>query len=319
MARLFKPEVFQGSLRKKHYFEGWYFKHVSKDNSQVFSFIPGISLSKEDPHAFIQVINGTTGDTHYLTYPKKEFKWKKRRFFVNVGGSIFTDKYIDLNIDQNNLTIQGRLIYSDTTQYPKTLLSPGIMGWYSYVPFMECYHGVVSANHTVDGVIQINSEQFKFAEGKGYIEKDWGTSFPECWIWLQSNSFSYNNSSLFISIAKIPWMKKYFIGFIAFICIDGKYYKFATYNGSKMGKVERDGSNLAIELYNKKYKLIAKASTNNSGELKAPKKGSMSRRIKESIDSDVQVQLISKSGKVIFEDESMRAGLEVIEELFNYL
>ncbi len=27
--RLFHPEVFQGSLSQKRYFEGWYFKHVS--------------------------------------------------------------------------------------------------------------------------------------------------------------------------------------------------------------------------------------------------------------------------------------------------
>ena len=42
--RLYNPEVFQGNLRKKHYFEGWYYKHVSQGLSCTFSFIPGISV-----------------------------------------------------------------------------------------------------------------------------------------------------------------------------------------------------------------------------------------------------------------------------------
>jgi len=66
---VFKPEVFQGKLTNKRYFEGWYFKHVSKKLDFVYSFIPGVSLNPENPHAFIQVINGITGYTQYIEYP----------------------------------------------------------------------------------------------------------------------------------------------------------------------------------------------------------------------------------------------------------
>lgn len=319
MGRIYKPEFFQGSLRKKHYFEGWYYKHVSADGNTVYSFIPGISLSEEDSHSFIQVINGISGETNYLTFPKEDFKAKKNMLHVNIDGSEFTDHYIDLNIDHENLSIKGRLNYSKTTPYPKSIFSPGIMGWYSFMPFMECYHGVVSANHSVEGILQINSEQLIFTKAKGYIEKDWGTSFPECWIWLQSNSFSHENASAFISVAKIPWLGKFFMGFIAFMCIDGKYYKFSTYNKSVLKKVERNGSSIDFELFNKKYKMLAKVTSNNSGELIAPNKGSMTRRIKESIDSDMEVQLFDSKNKLLFEDKSKRAGLEVIEEIFKYL
>lgn len=55
--RKYKPEVFQGNLKKKNYFEGWYFKNVTQDLSCTLSIIPGISLVENDPHAFIQ-ING---------------------------------------------------------------------------------------------------------------------------------------------------------------------------------------------------------------------------------------------------------------------
>jgi hypothetical protein len=50
--KIFHPEIFQGSLNGKNYFEGWYFKHVSENADDAFAVIPGISLS-DDTHAFI--------------------------------------------------------------------------------------------------------------------------------------------------------------------------------------------------------------------------------------------------------------------------
>jgi len=305
-------------LRKRNYFEGWYFKHVSKDGKQVYAFIPGISLSKNDPHAFIQIINGISGETHYLAYPKESFSWEKGKLEVRIGESIFTENYIELNIQDSAISVQGKLEYSGLSKFPGTFFSPGIMGWYSWVPFMECYHGVVSAHHIISGTLNINSLPVDFNDGVGYIEKDWGTSFPECWIWLQSNSFSKKGVSVFVSVAKIPWLRNFFIGFIAFLFIDGKYYKFATYNHSKLVKVNKSGSILNMELKNKHYRLLVKVTTKNDGELLAPVRGNMNRRIKESIDSEVLVRLTKTDGEIIFEDNSKRAGLEIIEGIFDY-
>lgn len=50
--------LFQGHLKKKHYFEGWYFKQVTGDLLYTVAIIPGISIVKNDPHAFIQVMDG---------------------------------------------------------------------------------------------------------------------------------------------------------------------------------------------------------------------------------------------------------------------
>ncbi|QII81181.1 hypothetical protein G7057_00970 [Jeotgalibaca arthritidis] len=43
--------------------------------------------------------------------------------------------------------------------------------------------------------------------GKGYIEKDWGRSFPKNYIWIQSNHFNDNQRSLFFSYAHIPYRR----------------------------------------------------------------------------------------------------------------
>ena len=187
--QLYNPEFFQGNLKMKNYFEGWYFKHVSRELNHVWSFIPGISLNSKDAHAFIQVINGNTSATNYISYPLSDFIWDKNSFFIKIGDSVFSENYIDLNLISENIRIKGRLDYFNIVKYPKSLFSPGIMGWYSFVPFMECKHGICSVLHDLSGELEINDVLVNFREGKGYIEKDWGTSFPEAWLWIQANNF----------------------------------------------------------------------------------------------------------------------------------
>jgi hypothetical protein len=50
--------------------------------------------------------------------------------------------------------------------------------------------------------------------------------------------------------------------------------------------------------------------------LLAPKSGKMSRRIKESVDSELEVVLSGSDGIEIYRDKASHAGLEVIEGIF---
>lgn len=317
--RIYRPEVFQGSLKNKRYFEGWYFKHVSSDLKHVWSFIPGISINEEDPHSFIQIINGITGKSEYISYPIEYFSWDKRKVYIRIGDSVFTDKYIDLKIKTGTLNIEGHIDFSNNVRYPKTLLSPGIMGWYSFAPFMECKHGIISVNHSLTGSINAAGTVINFTEGKGYIEKDWGTSFPEAWIWMQSNNFSNHNTSFTFSVAKIPWIGRFFIGFISFLYYNKEFIVFSTYNKSSLTNLVHDENSVSMTLKNKKYILKIRAVKKTFGELKAPVSGSMSRRIKESVDSDLTLTLYDLDNKILYTDAGKRAGLEVIDKIFEYL
>lgn len=317
--KLYKPEVFQGNLKAKGYFEGWYFKQVTGNGKDVYSFIPGISLNPEDPHAFIQVINGITGETHYITYDIGQFSWKKDRFEVMVGSSVFSREGIHLDINDEGFKVFGKIDFSENVFYPASLLSPGVMGWYSFVPFMECKHGVVSVNHNLSGSLSINEKVVDFAGGKGYIEKDWGKSFPKAWLWLQCNTFVNSNASLMISIADIPWLGSYFLGLIAFIYVDDRFYLFNTYSKSTIEILDKQDDIIHIGLGSKAHKLLVDVKRNKSGELKAPKLGSMSRRIKESVDSEVSVSLMDKQNNILFSDEGHHAGLEEMDAIFRYL
>ena len=94
---------------------------------------------------------------------------------------------------------------------------------------------------------------------------------------------------------------------------------FSTYNKSKITSIAHQGQEVFIELNNKSYQLKARILSNSTGELKAPDTGNMSRRIKESNDSEVEVTLTSNNGSVIFQETGKRAGLEIIEKIFDYL
>jgi tocopherol cyclase len=303
----------------KNYFEGWYFKNVSLDLSHAYSFIPGISLTDKDSHSFIQILNGITGESHYIRYETNEFTWDKQKLYLRVGNSIFTEDYISLNIEKDNFKVSGRLDYNNIVKYPISIFSPGIMGWYSFVPFMECKHGIVSVNHDVTGSLTINGNLIDFNGGKGYIEKDWGTSFPEAWLWIQANNFTEHNTSFFFSVAKIPWRGKFFIGFIAFLYFNKQYFLFSTYNNSVLADLNHLDESISLTLKNRSSVLQVSVLKNKFGELKAPTSGDMSRKIKESIDSIVTIKLSDKDMHPLYNDSSKRSGDEVIEKIFDLI
>ncbi|MGA1821969.1 MAG: tocopherol cyclase family protein [Thermoplasmatota archaeon] len=308
------PPVFQGKLDGRSYFEGWYFKQVSRDQRSVISVIPGISLSKNS-HSFIQTINGITGETSYHEFPIDDFRYDRDRFEISIGPNEFSENGFKLDLDRKGDAVKGRIELIGTTPYPGSILSPGIMGWYSYVPFMECYHGVVSMHHRLKGKINVNGKEIDFTDGNGYIEKDWGRSFPESWIWLQSNNFDDQGTSFMLSVAKIPWMGRYFIGFLSFLRIGDEVHRFATYTGAKIKHISFDNDLLKIGISDRKHHINVKAKQLGKGSLKAPMMGEMDRYIKESVDSVVDLEMTDRNGNRLFIGKGTRAGLEVVGEV----
>ncbi|MFA6702917.1 MAG: hypothetical protein WCS06_09695 [Dysgonamonadaceae bacterium] len=150
---------------------------VANDGSSILSLIPGISLSKDgkEQHAFIQIINGITAKTNYYSFPIEEFSFSKKEFAIKIADNYFSKDSIIINIKDDNSIVSGKIKMFNQVKYKSDrLINTGIMGWYRFVPFMECYHGVVSLTHSLKGKLIINNEVHDFKNGRGYIEKDWG-------------------------------------------------------------------------------------------------------------------------------------------------
>jgi hypothetical protein len=304
-------------MKKKRYFEGWYFKQVSADGNHILSVIPGISLSAHN-HSFIQVIDGISGLTEYISFPVDAFQASDKTLAIRIGDNQFTDKGIDLNLKGERFRLIGSVSFNNSITWKGNLIAPGIMGWYSWMPFMECYHDVVSLDHDLEGSLQVNEKTMKFTGGRGYIEKDWGSSFPECWIWAQANCFEFPGTSFMVSVAKIPWMGRFFMGHLCFLLHNGKLYKFMTWNGTRVNELSHDEHQVIVSISGQKHTLEINIERTIAGEIKAPVSGSMERYIKESVNAIVSLQLTSDKGERIFTGSSPHAGLEVVGDIFRY-
>jgi tocopherol cyclase len=314
---IWNPDHFQGWGQKNRYFEGWYFKVISPDEEHAMAFIPGISMGENgEQHAFIQVMDGKACTAEYHRFDAADFRPSEHAFEVWVGNNFFSSNKIILDLPG----ISGEIQFKNTTPWPKMMGAPGIMGWYSFVPFMECNHGIVSLNHGLEGELRISaageidretqSHPVNFTGGKGYIEKDWGRSFPRAYVWMQSNHFDTSDrASLMASAAHIPWLGSHFIGFISGMWLEDRLFKFATYTGArKFLKIE--GENVELVFKNPKTELRILAKQAPGTALISPLSGEMKGKIQESLQATLQVELL-ENGQRIFEGTGRNAGLEV--------
>lgn len=311
--KIWNTALFQGANRKKRYFEGWYFKHVSPEG-RVYAVIPGVAISADgqNRHAFIQTIDGNTLETHYITFPFKDFSFGKDRFFVAIGDNRFSLDGIELNLEDAGFRCEAHCSYKAVRGLPFSLLNPNAMGWYSFVPRMECYHGLVSMDHSLRGRFEVNGESISLDGGRGYIEKDWGRSFPSSWVWMQTNSFDTPSDSFMLSIARIPWLGSYFVGFLGFASVSGEVYRFATYTGARITSLEITESTARVVISSGNLIIRIAGRKSRKGILQAPVNGAMERRINESIDAEIAIEIKDNGGNVVFDDVGGFGGLEIV-------
>lgn len=313
------PEMYHGFDKKAPFFEGWYYKLVSSDESHCYAIIPGVIFGDQG-HAFIQVLNGTTGDSSYHVFPLEKFWASERSFEIRIDQNEFSSKRIALQVEDQEGKIFGELEFNGNIPWPITWKSPGIMGWYAWVPKMECYHGVISFDHSIDGSLWFDGKEINFNEGRGYIEKDWGESFPEAWIWFQSNHFDTSRISLTASVAIIPWIRNAFKGFIIGFLHQGNLYRFATYTGANIERLDVTDNQIKWVVSDKNLRLKLIANQGKGGLLRGPTRMDMGIRVDETLDAWIDVELSDINGDVLYRGQGRNAGLEVngdLERLLN--
>ena len=313
------PEAFHGVGKTDGFFEGWYIKLVDADTLQRWAVIPGVFIglksgeSEPKTQSFVQVLDGQTGRSWFHEFPLSEFSADTKSFSVRVGDNHFDSHGVTLNLPQ----LKGTIEYSTPIDpWPVTLSSPGIMGWYGMVPFMECFHGVVSLGHNLSGSLEVEGVTKDFSDGRGYIEKDWGKAFPAGYVWMQSNHFAGHDDASFVgSVAIIPWLNSAFRGYILGLRHGGKLHKWATYNGAKENSLQIDDKHVRWDLTGPDGRLEIVAERKAGGLLHAPLRTAMYQRVEETMLSTIQLKHSSKSGEVLFQSEGSCAAMEVFGDL----
>jgi tocopherol cyclase len=307
------PERFHGDVLTPPFFEGWYIKLVTADLSEAYAFIPGISITKDGAgsHAFVQVLNGTSGAVQVVDYGVEDFYWDPRAFDVHIGGSHFSLEGINLDLTTDSGRISGNVRFGKMIPWPVMFQSPGVMGPFGWLPFMECNHGVLGLDHALEGALHFGDRVVDFTGGRGYIEKDWGSAFPKRWIWMQTNHFSQVGTSLVGSVAVVPMMGFAFNGLIVGLYHQGRLHAFTTYNGAKVIQQEMDDNGVELVFERGSERLWVRGTRKSGGVLKAPTLAGMDRRIVESLDGKILVKYW-QNNHLVLEDEGRRAGLEIV-------
>ena len=314
------PEAYHGEGVRRRFFEGWYVKLVSADRAQRWAVIPGIfrgldSAARDE--AFVQVLDGVSGRSWYHAYPPDEFVASGTAFDVRVGPNRFGADGIDLDLPQ----LRGRIAFDGPlVPWPVTLREPGIMGWYGLVPFMECFHGIVSFGHGLSGTLDVEGEPTPFDGGRGYIEKDWGKAFPRGYVWLASNHLDTAagedpSASLIASVAIIPWLGGSFRGSIVGFRHGGRLHKWTTYNRSRERELAIDDTHVRWELEGPDGVLRLEAERTRGGLLHAPLRDAMHQRVEETLDAQVHVRHTGPDGTILHESVARCAGLEVFGDV----
>lgn len=316
-----EPFAFQNA-RARGYFEGWYFKNVAA-TGEAWSFIPGVSRNADGTrHAFIQVIRGRDGETAYQRYPIEDFSAATDHFEVEVRLSHFGWRGIRVDLPDLFGGIHGVINYGPPTRPTSRAPRwgrPAIMGWYRLIPGMECYHEVGSVDHVLHGTLTVGGTEIEFDEGRGYLEKDWGRSMPSAWIWSQCNSFTTPGASFMISIARIPWIGRSFVGHLGFVrhpaLADGEVQLFGTWSGARVEEIEVAGETVRFVLSGREFSVEVVGTRSHTGSLAAPVAGAMDRRIAESLDATLEITIRDRSGAIVATEAGRPAGLELVGDL----
>lgn len=270
---------FHGDRKLPPYFEGWYLKHQGQDGA--IALIPAYHFSRNgQAGASLQVL--TNEHSFSVPYTRNQFYASRNRFLVRLGNNVFSERGCHIDCQTEGLSLHGTLHYG--------IFSPpatDIMGPFRRLPFMQCRHSIFSMTHPLRGTLVLNGKDYVFDGGVGYMEGDRGSSFPSRYLWTQCN---WDNNSLMLSVADIPFYGAHFTGCIGFLFLNGREIRLATYCGAKV----LYAGNEALLIQQGELLLLARPLKKDARPLRAPSAGEMCRTIHESISAPVQYKIIRR-------------------------
>ncbi len=294
--KIWQPALYHGLARTRPFFEGWYYKIVNRPANRILAIIPGIFLARTagESQAFIQVADREQKSVTFHSFHESKFGTSENPFRLFLNGNMFALTELCLNLEQGDSFLKGRLQFNNLRPWPVKLLSPGVMGPYAFAPFMQCYHAVLSFDHVINGSLNINGDIIDFSGGRGYIEKDWGNAFPKAYFWLQCNHFQKSTGSLFLSIARVPWVTGAFRGFLCGLQFGDEFYRFTTYNGSKIERFSIGEQKIEVILNNGLQRLELNIKRAESLSLYAPYGGRFIGGAMETLNASLTARLYKR-------------------------
>lgn len=280
--------IYFNGIKGKNYFEGWFFRI----SSELFNcaLIPSVSVCEGERKAYIQINCNRVSQSFEFDF--KDFSATDKE--VHIGNHRFSDQGLSFSSDRLSL---------DVSFGEFSGLKKDIMGCFKFGT--PCKHKIISMKHEVKGTVRFENEKISLKSAVGYIEKDWGKSFPKSYCWLQCNEFAEKDAAFFLSIADI---RLPILGLICVLLVDEKEYRFATYNFARIEKLQKG----EIVLKRSEIRLQIRFWGENAQVLSAPEKGRMKNIVKEDLDGTIELKLFENES-LVYALHGKNAGMEWVD------
>lgn len=201
-------------------FEGWYYRVTLPQLHQSLAFMYEV---RPQFGASLQVLG--IDDQH---------RWHSFSRWQNFSGNYLTSEiahrdsqaFYSASVSHN----QGQIADITAWDYQISAIVPWakpVMGWLSYVPVCEPYWQILSMHGLAHGQITWQGHTYTFANAPAYSEKNWGTSFPDRWYWLQCNSWQGQDGLSLVSTgAQRQILGKYSTVAMVGLWWQGQWYRF---------------------------------------------------------------------------------------------
>ena len=297
------------------YFYGWYFRCQGEDG--MAAVIPAVHRSRGKWSCSIQVL--TEQGSWNQNFPIQQFRMNRAKGIMQIGENIFSKSGIRLNLEagRQQMAVASGISGTDSLGFvcadtrcikgilrfgPFTAPAYDIMGPFRFVPGMECRHAVYSMEHCVNGELEVDGQRLKFSDGRGYMEGDSGRSFPKKYVWTQH---FLDGGSFMAAAASIPCLGRCFTGTTGILLRHGKQYRFATYLGASVRKMESG----ELIIRQGKSMIRVRLPESRGNVLNAPNNGKMTRRVREEIACRAEYRLTYED-RIVWKEKTNCAAAE---------
>lgn len=296
-------------MRNKDYYEKWGFNFIdAKQNHQLWVRW-GIQKTAAHQYAKLEIYTNVT-DKIVINYPIEEYSYSPKRKIVTLGRSVFTKDYIELDIQNELIRLQGTLEFKNKIELKSHFGKKSIMGPFSKLPFVSVYYDIEKLSTGLDGTLIYNNQNIEFTGGKGFVEKIRGSKWPNIWILSKCNHFNRDpHAAIVLGIARMGVAFNHCTGFVLAISANDKRYLLTSYNGAHVVKFYKDKNNIHLIM---SYKSLL-VELNIMGREDNPLARSNYHGIKdvyESMNGLMEIK-ISEKGHIIWSDKGKLTSLEI--------
>jgi len=288
MLGFYKPTRLRGDVDRNRYFEGWFQKVCSVKHRVSFVIIYGYATqNSHDTFGFIQLLVPDQAP-RIVYFSKDEISCDSERHIVRMGDNVLSTESIA--VDSNDISIQLTLMDNQPIQTFKNS-----MGYTYFVPNLPCYHSVLNTAHRVSGEIRCKDSAYLLEDDLGYMEKNWGTSFPENYVWLHAVDPHDPQVSLLFSQAEIKWLGRTFVRHVGHCRFDGNEIDLRDLKNVTVAIVHQSNEQQTIRITSSTVEIEISIVLGVKVKFKGPMDGTLSRDILHYTDAVINLR-VSQNG-----------------------